>query len=132
VAGLAVASIAQPDSHVSVAIPVVVVWHWIASTGASTTGWALVVALCLFVFHTIVALMATTPARATVDHRSLLRWLRRSLAVGLATVGVWLLVLLVDRRQLAGSALVTATGFIVAVSSMVALIAPRRSEPSGK
>ena len=35
VVGLAVASIAQPDSHVAVAIPVVVVWHWIASTGVS-------------------------------------------------------------------------------------------------
>ena len=132
VVGLAVTSIAQPDSHVAVAIPVVVVWHWIASTGASTTGWALVVALCLLVFHTIVALLATMPALATIDRRSGSRWLRRSVAVGLATVGVWLLVLLVDQRQLAGSALVTATGFIVALSLMVALVAPRRSEASGK
>jgi hypothetical protein len=130
VMGLAIASCAQPDSHVAVAVPVVAVWHWIASIGASTSGWTIVVALCLFVFHTIVALMATTPARGTIDRRSLSRWLRRTLAVVLATVGVWLLVLLVEQRQLAGSALVTATGLVVAISLLVAVVAPRRSKPS--
>lgn len=130
VVGLAVASIARPDSHIAVAVPVVAVWHWIASSGASTSAWTLAVALCLFVFHTLVALMATTPARGTIDRRSLSKWLRRTLAVVLATVGVWLVVLLVDQRQLAGSALATAAGLMVAISLMVGVIAPRRSKPS--
>lgn len=129
VVGLAGAAVTQPDSHVALAVPFIAVWHWTASTEASTNGWALVVGICLFAFHAVVALMATTPPRATIDLRSCTTWLRRSLVVVLATVGVWLLVTLVERRQLAGSAIITATGFVVATSLMVALIAFRRSGP---
>ncbi len=126
VVGLAGAAITQPDSHVAIAVPVVVVWHWTASTGSFSGAWALVVGLCLFAFHTVVSLMATTPPGATIDRRSGATWLRRSLMVVLATIGVWLLVVLVEQRQFAGNATVTATGFVAATSLMVLLIAFRR------
>lgn len=129
VVGLAGASVTQPDSHVALTVPLVALWHWTASTEASTGPWALVVALCLFAFHTLVALMATTPPRATIDRRSCARWLRRSLAVALATGAVWLLVVVVDQQRLAGSALLTAAGFVLATTLMVAMINPRRSGP---
>jgi len=129
VVGLAGAAIAQPDSHIAIGVPVVTLWYWTASTGASTNPSSLVVAVCLFAFHTVVALMAMTPPRATIDPRSGARWLRRCLVVVLATVGVWLLVVLVGRRQLPGSATVTATGLVVATTLMVAFIASRRSGP---
>lgn len=129
VVGLAGAAVTQPDSHVALAVPFIAVWHWTASTGASTNGWALVVALCLFAFHTIVALMSTTPPRATIDRISTVRWLRRSLLIVLATGGVWLLVVLVEERRFAGSVTVTTAGFVAATSLMVALITFRRSGP---
>lgn len=129
VVGLAGAAVTQPDSHVALAVPFVAVWHWMASTDASTTGWALVVALCLFAFHTIVALLATTPPRATIDRGSCDRWLRRSVLVVLATGAVWLLVQLVAQQRFAGSAIITAAGFVVATMLMVAMITARRSTP---
>jgi len=130
VVGLAGASATQPDSHVALTVPLVGVWHWTASTDASTSGWVLVVAVCLFAFHTLVALMSTTPPRATVDTRTAVRWLGRSIVVASATGAVWALVIAVDRVDLAGSAVVTTIGFVAATTLMVALIAPRRSQPS--
>jgi hypothetical protein len=127
VVGLAGASAAQPDSHVALTVPFVAVWHWTASTEASAGASALVIALSLFVFHTLIALMATTPARATIDPRSGARWLRRCLAVALATGAMWLLVVVVDRQRVVGSALLTAAGFVLAAMLMVAMITPRRS-----
>jgi hypothetical protein len=127
VLGLAGASVAQPDSHVALTVPLVAVWHWIATTDASTSGWSLAVAMCLFAFHTLVALMSTTPPRATIDPRSLVRWLRRATLAGSATAAVWLLVTAVDRLDLAGNAIVTAAGFVAATTLMVAMIGPRRS-----
>ncbi len=127
VVGLAGAAVTQPDSHVGLGVPFVAVWHWTASTGASTDGWALVVALCLFAFHTIVALMSTTPPRATIDRTSMVRWLRRGLTVALATGAVWALVQLVEQQGFAGSAIVTAAGFVVASALMVVIITYRRS-----
>jgi hypothetical protein len=127
VAGLAGASVTQPDSQVALTVPLVTVWHWTAATDASTSGWSLAVAMCLFAFHTLVALMSTTPPRATIDPRSMVRWLRRSMLAGSATVAVWLLVAAVDRLDLAGSSIVTAVGFVAATTLMVAMIAPRRS-----
>jgi hypothetical protein len=129
VVGLAGASVTQPDSHVALTVPLVGAWHWTASTDASTSGWALAVAVCLFAFHTLVALMSTTPARATIDTRSVVRWLRRSVAVVAATGAVWVLVHATDRIDLAGSAVVTTIGFVAAITLMVALVTPRRTEP---
>ncbi len=129
VVGLAGASVAQPDSHIALVVPLVAVWHWTASTDASVSGWAIVVALCLLAFHTLVALMSTTPPRATVDRRSAARWLRRSLAVAVATGVMWLLVRIVEQQRLAGNSIVTAAGLVLATTLMVAMINPRRSRP---
>jgi hypothetical protein len=130
VVGLAGASVTRPDSHVALMVPLIAVWHWTASADASTSAWALVVALCLFVFHTLVALMSTTPPRATIDAGSVFRWLRRSVVVASATGTMWLLVVGVDQLDLAGSAIVTAIGFVAATTLLVAMIAPRRTQPA--
>jgi hypothetical protein len=71
--------------------------------------------------------MSTTPPRATIDRRSLVRWLRQSALVSLATGATWLLVVGVDRLDLAGSAMITTMGLVAATTLMVAMIAPRRS-----
>jgi len=128
IVGLAGASVTQPDSHVALTVPLVAVWHWTASTSAPLNAWALVVALGLLGFHTLVALMATTPSRATIDSRSVGRWLRRGALIASATGAVWLLVVGVDRLDLAGSATVTTIGLVAATTLMVAMIAPRRSQ----
>ena len=131
VVGLAGASVTQPDSHVALGVPLVGFWHWTASTGASTSGWVFAVAVCAFAFHTLVALMSTTPPRATIDAGSVVRWLRRSVVIVAATVAVWVLVNAAERIDLSGSAVVTTTGFVAAIVLMLALITPRRSRPSG-
>ena len=71
----------------------VVVVQWLASTHDATTAWASLVALCLFVFRIVIALMALTPVTATVGRSILLRWSRRSGWIVVATIGAWALVL---------------------------------------
>lgn len=123
IVGLAIASVISPDTHAATAVEVIVIWQWFATTDDLTSAWAVPVALCLFVFHTIIALMALTPTTAKVDRSILVRWSRRSGYVVLATVGMWALVAIMDERRAAGSAALTLAGFV----TLTALIAATRA-----
>ena len=118
--GLAVASVMSPDTHAATAVEVIVVWQWLASTDDPTNAWAIPTALCLFLFHTVVALMAVTPTNANVDRSMLLRWSRRSAYVVVATIGMWALVVVLHERRASGSAAVTLAGFVMLTVLMVA------------
>ena len=52
----AVAAVSNPDSHTALAVEVVVVWHWLASTNDPTSPWVIPSRCALFVFHAVVAL----------------------------------------------------------------------------
>lgn len=123
IVGFAIASVISPDTHAATAVEVIVIWQWFATTDHPTSAWAVPVALCLFVFHTIIALMALTPITANVDRSILVRWSRRSGYVVLATVGMWALVALMDERRAAGSAALTLAGF----ATLAGLIAVTRA-----
>lgn len=110
--GLAVVAVITPDSHVALVVEVAVVWQWLAATDDATTPWVIPFAVLLFVFHAVIALMAVTPIAARVDGALLLRWLRRSGLVVAATVGVWVIVLVMDQRQAPGNAALTVVGFV--------------------
>jgi len=109
---LAVASVSWPDSHAATAVEAFVVVQWLTTTDDTTTAWTIPVALCLFVFHVVIALMALTPISTTVARSILLRWSRRCGWVGVATVGMWALVSVMAEQRARGSAVLTAVGFI--------------------
>jgi hypothetical protein len=112
IVGLAIGSAILPNSHTATAAEAVVVLQWLVSTRDATTAWAMLMALCLFVFHIVVALMALTPVTATIDRSILLRWSRRSGWIVVATIGTWALVFAMAERRAPGSAALTVVGFV--------------------
>jgi hypothetical protein len=127
VIGLAVGAAANPDSHTALAVEILVVWHWLASTDDVTTAWVIPMTWCLLVFHTTIALMAVTPITAEVDRAILVRWARRTAFVALGVGVMWSLVVAMDERDAAGNmaltvlGLVTLTALVVATRSRVGL-----------
>ena len=112
IVGFAVASVLLPDSHAATAVGAIVVLQWLATVDGTTSGWAILVALCLFVLHASVGLMALAPISATIDRSIVLRWARRSGSIVVATIAMWAVVVVMNERRAAGSAVLTAIGFI--------------------
>ena len=108
---LALAAASIPDSHTALAVEGLVVWQWLASTDDPTSAWVIPLALCLFVFHTVIALMAVTPISAVVDRSILVRWGAERVVV-VATIGVWVLAFVMDERRAPGNAALTFVGFV--------------------
>jgi hypothetical protein len=132
IVGLAIASVISPDTHVPMAVEVIVVWQWFASTDDPTNAWAIPMASCLFVFHIAIALMAVTPVTANLDRSILLRWSRRSGYVVVATIGMWALVVALHERRASGSGALTLAGFVALtglIAATRALSAARESRP---
>jgi hypothetical protein len=126
VVGLAVAAVVRPDSHTALFVETLVVWQWLAGTDDVTNPGIVVVAAGLFVFHTVIALMAVTPSSAVVARMLVVRWLRRCGYVLTATGAMWLVVaVMVDRRSpgnawLSSLALLTLAAFAVAIRALSA------------
>ncbi len=126
VVGLAVAAVVRPDSHTALFVETLVVWQWLVGTDDVTNPGIVVVAAGLFVFHTVIALMAVTPSSAVVARMLVVRWLRRCGYVLIATGTMWLVVaVMVDRRSpgnawLSSLALLTLAAFAVAIRALSA------------
>ena len=131
---LAIVAVIRPDSHGALVVEVAVVWQWLAATDDVTTPWVIPFAVLLFVFHCAVALMAVTPIAAHVDRALLLRWLRRSGSVVAATIGVWVIVVIMEQRRASGSAALTLVGFMILTVLILVMRAhsavPRRDRSS--
>ena len=108
---LATVAVIRPDSHSALVAEGVVVWHWLAAIDDVTTPWVIPFAILLFVFHIAVALMAVTPLTGHIHSALLLRWIRRSGPVVAATVGVWVIVVVMDQRRAPGNEALTVLGF---------------------
>ena len=119
--GLASAAAFHPDSHAALLVEAMVVWQWLAGTDDATDPWVIAVASSLFVFHTVIALMAVTPSSAVVDRVLLLRWLRRGGYVLVATCSMWLIVVVMVDRQAPGSVLLTFLAFVTLAAFTVAI-----------
>lgn len=128
VAAVAVGAATVPDSHIGLAVIAVVGVRWLVVVDDVTTPWSVVVAVSLLVFHTLLALLAVTPPSATIERRLLLRWMRRTAWVTVATVAVWAAAAGVHRQQLAGSVALTVVAF-VAVTAAAAAILVRSFDP---
>jgi hypothetical protein len=81
--------VVAPDSHVGLIVPLAVGWQWWAHLGRTTSGWALLAAVALAVFHAATSLAATAPAAAPLGRDIVLPVVRRTAATVLVTAVVW-------------------------------------------
>ncbi len=121
VAVLAVVAAARPFTHAASVAMVTVVAQWLTVADDVTSTWSIVVALGLFVFHGLVALMAVTPGSGVVDPVVLRRWAGRGTPVAAATVATWALALVLERRTIPGHTALTAAGLALVVVATVVL-----------
>jgi len=122
---LAMASAIRPDTHTALIVVGVVGWHWLATVDGVDTGWLPFAGVCLLVFHAVIALSANVPTGGDIPAAALGLWLRRTAVVGAATVGVWGVVVVFDRRAAPGNGLLT--GVAVAVVACGAVMIRARS-----
>jgi len=120
-AGFALAAVVRPDSHTALLVEVVVVWQWLAGTEDVTNPGVILVASGLFVFHTVIALMAVTPSSAVVDRALVWRWLRRCGWVLIATGVMWLVVVVMVDRRAPGSALFSSLALLMLAGFALAI-----------
>lgn len=113
---VALVSFLRPDSHAGIGVFFFVGWRWLASVDDVRTPWSIAVAVALLAFHVCTALAAITPPGGIVQSSTVLRWTWRSVLVAAATIGGWLVMIVLHARSAAGNALLT----IVAVTLLVA------------
>ncbi|WP_395155063.1 hypothetical protein [Ilumatobacter sp.] len=116
---LATVSAIRPDTHTALGVVVLIVWHWSARVDAVDTPWLPLVGICLLVFHSVVALLATIPTGGEVPNATLGSWLRRTALGGGAALGMWALVVVFDRGDAAGNGVLTALALAVVVGAAV-------------
>jgi flagellar biogenesis protein FliO len=81
-----------PDSQAGLLVPSALGWQWLAHLDRTTSGWVLLAALCLLVFHAATAVAAGAPAAAAL-HRDLVQpAAQRTAAIALVTATVWVAV----------------------------------------
>ena len=122
---VAVVATVQAGSHTGFAVIALVALFWLGTVDDVTSGRSVIVATCLFVFHTALALMAVTPHRSAIHPDVLRRWLARSTPVVVATVAVWVLVGVFERRDAAPDPALTLLALLLVGASALVLV--RRS-----
>jgi hypothetical protein len=129
VAALAIASAFRPDSHTATAVIAIIAWHWLVVVERIDTVWLPIAACCLLTYHSVIALTATFPVGGVVPTATLLQWLRRTAIASGATVAMWMLVVLLDRREAPGNGLLTALALVIVASGAVAVRSRSLDEP---
>ena len=110
---LAIASAIRPDTHTALVVVVAIVWHWSTTVDDLGTPWLPVASVCLLVFHAVTALSATMPIGGELPLATVKRWLRRVAIVAAATVSMWVLVLVLERREAEGNGLLTGAALAI-------------------
>jgi hypothetical protein len=114
IVGLALVCVVLPDSHVGLLVVLVVGVEWLATVNDRTTPWSVGAAVSLAVFHASMAAASVAPPAATWTRAMCRRWIRRSLAVMLASVCTWAVVAAIDGHH-------GADGAVLVASSLVAI-----------
>lgn len=130
VAALAIASGVRPDTHTADATIVVIIWHWLAAVDDVTTPWLPVAAVCLLVYHSVIAVSASVPVGGDLPPSTLRTWSLRIAVVSAATVVVWALVVVFDRREASGNGLLTALALAIAAAGVAIVRARSIARPS--
>lgn len=121
VVALAAVAAIQAGSHTASVTIALVVIEWMAAVDDVAAPRALVVAACLLVFHGTLALMAVSPHSARIHPDVVRSWARRSGAVLAATVAVWLLVTVFERRDATANPLLTVFALGAVAAGAIAL-----------
>lgn len=114
----AIVSAVGAGTQTSIIVIVIVVLQWLGSANDVTSPAALVIALALFAYHAVLALLAVTPHSASVSPVVLRRWVQRSAIVGGSTIALWAFVLVLEQREPPpdGALLVLALGVLIAAA----------------
>ena len=118
---VAVVAAVVPASHTATAVVAIVALQMVGTIDDVTDPRIPVVAICLVLFHTSLALMAVTPHTAPVPAAVIRRWVPRTGVIALATVGSWFLILVLERREATGNATLTVAALAVLVAAVVAV-----------
>ena len=117
--GLVLACVVLPDSHVGLLVVLVVGVEWLVTVHDRTTPWSVGAAVSLAAFHASMAAASVAPPAATWTRAMCRRWMRRSLAVMVASVGTWAVVAAIHGHHMASSAvLVTASLVAIAIAGL--------------
>lgn len=110
--GLALVCVALPDSHVGLLVVLVVGVEWLVTVHDRATPWSVGAAVSLAVFHASMAAASVAPPAATWTRAMCRRWMRRSLAVMVASVGTWAVVAAIHGHHEASSAVLVAASLV--------------------
>ncbi len=106
--GLALVCMVLPDSHVGLLVVLVVGVEWLVTVDDRATPWSVGAAASLAVFHASMAAASVAPPTATWTRAMCRRWMRRSLAVMVASVGTWAVVAAIHGHHPASSGVLVA------------------------
>lgn len=128
---LSAATAFRPDNDLALGVIALLGVHWAVTVEPIDTPWLPVAAICLLVYHSTCALSATFPTGGIVPVGTLLRWAQRIAVVSTATIAMWVLVVVLDRREAPGNGALTALALgILAVGALAirwrSVDAPRR------
>ena len=112
IVALALGCVALPDSHVGLLVVLVVGVEWLATVHDRATPWSVGTAGSLAVFHASMAAASVAPPAATWTRAMCRRWMRRSLAVMVASVGTWGVVAAIHGHHVASSAVLVAASLV--------------------
>jgi hypothetical protein len=122
----------MPDSQVGLLVPLALGWQWVAHVDRTTSGWLLLAAAGLLVFHAATALAASAPVAAPPGRDLLGATARRTAAVGLATAGLWAAVRWSPATGRPGHLALVVAALLVLTAATVAAAAALRAEPSNR
>ncbi len=111
---------ASPDSAAPMAVMAAVCVQWV-NLRPMSVAWSLVPALCVLAVHVTAARAASLAEHAPFDRVLARRWLGQTAVVGVATVVVWMVVVLLDATTIPAGVVVTALAFVAAGAAMVAM-----------
>ncbi|MGH1502163.1 MAG: hypothetical protein ACRBI6_01275 [Acidimicrobiales bacterium] len=116
----ALASI-RPDSHLPLVVDAAIVGSLALAIDDPATPWLPVAAVCLVIRHAATTLAASLPVGGALAPSIVSRWVRQAAAIAAGTVGLWVVVVVLDRRDLPGSAVLTALALTVAAALALAV-----------
>jgi len=120
-----------PDSQAGVLVPLALGWQWVAHLDRTTSGWVLVAALALLVFHAAAALASCAPTAAPLGRGVLQATAGRTGVVALVTAAGWLAVRSSPLAGQPGHLGLTVTALLaLTAATAAAAVALRRKSPS--
>lgn len=116
---LGLGSAVGPRAELPAVTTLFALWAWWAGVDDTRTWWVVPAALCLLLLHTGAALCASYPNAARLPRATTVRWARRALVVGGATVTAWLVGRGFAALDAAGDALLTVLAMALVAAAVV-------------